>query len=275
VRDPKAIHVSKNAVLKVAIEDVEPNDQQPRKKFADKALKELAASISEHGLMQPLVTRKCGDGYEIIAGERRWRACQLAGMKTVEIIVKEIADEDVYLLALIENIQREDLNPIEEAEAYSQISSARKLTQEQLAEVVGKERSSVANVMRLLKLPKRVRGMVAEGALGMGHARCLLSLSDENEMIKAAQEFLKRGFSTRQAETFVRQKTKGIAEPESGFDPYAQLPGGGAAIKRETEALVRCLGTKVRFAVKGRRGKIEIDFSSVDELNRLIEHLKG
>ena len=266
-RDPK------NAVLKLAIEDIEPNQQQPRKHFKDQALRELANSIAEHGLMQPIVTRKRGDAYEIIAGERRWRASQLAGLKTVDVIVKDIAEDDVFVLALIENIQREDLNPIEEAEAYRQIIDQRNLTQEQLAEAVGKERSSIANVLRLLKLPRRVRSMVAEGALGMGHARSLLSLKKEEDMVKAAQEFVKRGFSARQAEAYVRQKNK-PAEGETEVDPYAGVPGGAEAIKRETEALVRSLGTKVRFAINGRRGKIEIDFSSFDELNRLIEQLK-
>jgi ParB family chromosome partitioning protein len=266
-RDPK------NAILKIAIEDIEPNHNQPRKHFPDQALRELANSIAEHGLMQPLVTRKNGDSYQIIAGERRWRASQLAGLKTVDVIIKDVADDDVFVLALIENIQREDLNPIEEAEAYRQIIDQKNLTQEQLAQAVGKERSSIANVLRLLKLPKRIRSMVAEGALGMGHARSLLSLSKEDDMVKAAQEFVKRGFSARQAEAYVRQKVKPAGEAEN-FDPYAAVPGGAAAIKRETEALVRSLGTKVRLAVKGRRGKIEIDFSSFDELDRLIEHLK-
>jgi ParB family chromosome partitioning protein len=265
-RDPK------NAVLKVAIEDIEPNQKQPRKHFQDKALRELANSISEHGLMQPIVVRKTGDSYEIIAGERRWRASQLAGLKTAEVIVKDVADDDVFVLALIENIQREDLNPIEEAEAYRQIIDQKNLTQEQLAEAVGKERSSIANTLRLLKLPDRVRSMVGEGALGMGHARTLLSFKSEAEMVKAAQEFVKRGFSARQAEAYVRQQLKPASEAED-VDPYAAL-GGAAAVQRETEALVRSLGTKVRFAVNGRRGKIEIDFSSFDELNRLIEQLK-
>ena len=270
---PRSTRDPKNAVLKVAIEDIEPNQKQPRKHFQDKALRELANSISEHGLMQPIVVRKTGDVYEIIAGERRWRASQLAGQKTVEVIIKDVADDDVFVLALIENIQREDLNPIEEAEAYRQIIDQRNLTQEQLAEAVGKERSSIANVLRLLKLPPRVRSMVAEGALGMGHARALLSLKSEEDMVKIAQEFVKRGFSARQAEAYVRQKLKPASEAEDE-DPYVAVPGGAAAVKRETEALVRSLGTKVRFAIKGRRGKIEIDFSSFDELNRLIEQLK-
>ena len=224
--------------------------------------------------MQPLVTRKSGEQYEIIAGERRWRACQLAGLKTVEVIVKDIADDDIFLLALVENIQREDLNPVEEAEAYRQIIDQKNLTQEQLAEVVGKDRSSVANALRLLKLPKRVLGMVAEGALKAGSARCLLSFADQSKMLETAQVFVAGSFSTRQSEAYVRQKLKGTSTGESGVDPYARIPGGEQAIKRETEALIRCLGTKVRFAVKGRKGKIEIDFSSVDELNRLIDHLK-
>ena len=264
---------SKNAILAVAIEDIEPNRAQPRKKFHDHALEELADSIRQHGIMQPIVARKRGSGYEIIAGERRWRAAQLAGLKTVDIVVKELAEEDVFLWALIENIQREDLNPIEEAEAYRQIIGDRELTQEQLAQVVGKDRSSVANALRLLKLPDRVRKMVADGALSMGHARALLSLPSQDAMTKMAKEIVARGLSVRQVERQVKTARSQVSK-DNDADPYALIPGGGEAIKRETEALIRALGTKVRFVVNGRKGKIEIDFSSVDELNRLLDALK-
>jgi ParB family chromosome partitioning protein len=273
VQDPK---VPKQAVLQVAIEDLEPNRGQPRKKFHDHSIQELAENIRQHGLIQPILVRKKAKGFEIIAGERRWRASQAAGLKTVDVIVKDLSDDDAFVVALVENIAREDLNPIEEAEAYRHIIGQRAITQEQLAGVVGKDRSSVANALRLLKLPERVRRMVADGALSMGHARALLSLDSEEAMTKMAQEVVKRGLSVRQVERLVRLARKGAEKAEaSPADPYASIPGGGDAIRRETDILVRRLGTRVRINAAGRRGKIEIDFSSPDELDRLIGILKG
>jgi ParB family chromosome partitioning protein len=263
------------AVLQVAIEDIEANRKQPRKRFVDSSLNELAESIRQHGLMQPIVVRRLGGGYEIVAGERRWRAAQLAGLKQVEVVVKELAEQDVFLWALIENIQREDLNPIEEAEAYKQIIDDRSLTQEQVAEMVGKDRSSVANALRLLRLPDRVRKMVADGALSMGHARALLSLGDPDEMTKVAQAIVARGLSVRQVEKLVKARREAQAASGAGNkDPFVGLPGGAPAVERETEALMRVYGTRVRFAVNGKKGKIEIDFSSVEELDRLLDLLK-
>jgi len=268
---PRPREAGKN-VLSVAIEDIEPNRGQPRKKFHDHTLAELAESIREQGLMQPILVRKRARGFEIIAGERRWRACQLAGLKTVEVIVKDLSDEDAFLWALVENIQREDLNPIEEAEAYRQLIQQKKLTQEQLAGAIGKDRSSVANALRLLKLPERVRKMVVDGALSMGHARALLALDDAEAMVKTAQEIVKRGLSVRQVEKLVRAQDGGGDEAE---DPYTEVPGGAEAVRRETEALMRRYGTRVRFVVGGGKGKIEIDFSSMEELDRLVVLLKG
>jgi ParB family transcriptional regulator, chromosome partitioning protein len=265
---------TRRAVLQVGIEELEPNRNQPRKKFQDHSLRELSDSIAEHGLMQPILARKKGSGYEIIAGERRWRASQLAGLKRVDVIVKELSDDDTFVWALIENLQREDLNPIEEADAYRTIIDQRSLTQEKLAQVVGKDRSSVANALRLLKLPDRVRKMVADSALSMGHARALLSLSTPEEMTKTAQEVVKRGLSVRQVEKLVRTKRGGGESSGGSVDVYAQIPGGAEAVRREAELLQRALGTRVRFVVNGRKGKIEIDFSSVEELDRLIESLK-
>ena len=265
----------RGGILNVAIEDVEPNRSQPRRKFHDHKISELADNIRQHGMMQPILVRKKDKGFEIIAGERRWRASQLAGLKSVDVIVKDLSDEDSFLWALVENIQREDLNPIEEAEAYRQILDERGLTQEQLSEIVGKDRSSVANALRLLKLPERVRKMVADGALSMGHARALLSLENAEAMTKMAQEVVKRGLSVRQVEKLVRLVRAKQPPAQAPVDPYAAIPGGGVAIRRETELLMRQLGTKVRLVVKGRKGKIEIDFSSADELDRLLAVIKG
>jgi ParB family chromosome partitioning protein len=264
-------------VQSVPIEDVRPNRLQPRKTFDDATLQELADSIREHGLMQPILVRKKGTGFEIIAGERRWRACQKAGLKTIEVIVKDLADEEVFEWALIENIQREDLNPIEEAEAYRRLLETGGLTQEQLAVRVSKDRSTIANALRLLKLPDEVRRQVIAGALSMGHARALLSLESPDEMIRMARDVVKRGLSVREVERAVRVVRKAQQEKTDGAneDPYAHLPGGEPAVRRVTEELMRVLSTRVRIAPQGRRGRIEIDYSSPEELDRLIAQLKG
>ncbi len=263
-------------VMNVPIEDVRPNRQQPRKSFDDATLLELSDSIKTHGLMQPVLVRQRGNGFEIIAGERRWRACQKAGLKVIEVVVRDLAEAEVFEWALIENIQREDLNPIEEAEAYRRLLDSTKMTQEQLALRVAKDRSTVANALRLLKLPEEVRRQVIAGVISMGHARALLSLESADHMIKMARDVVKKGLSVREVERRVRDLRKAATagskpEPE---DPYGALPGGRPAVERVTTELVRSLGTKVRIIPQGKRGKIEIDFSSADELERLIGQLR-
>ncbi|MCK6547658.1 ParB/RepB/Spo0J family partition protein [Myxococcota bacterium] len=273
----------RRGVLTVPIEDVHPNRHQPRKTFDDATLDELAASIKEHGLMQPVLVRKRGNALEIIAGERRWRACQRAGLKTVEVIVKDLADSEVFEWALIENIQREDLNPIEEAEAYRRLLDSSNMTQEQLAERLSKDRSTIANALRLLRLPDDVRRQVIAGALSMGHARALLALDDGEQMIKMARDTVKKGLSVREVEKAVRLLKKSPngepaadGTPAPGApDPFAELPGGAHAVRRVTDELTRRLSTRVRIVPSGRKGKIEIDWSSPGELERLIQHLKG
>lgn len=266
----------KKVTLHVPIEEVHPNRFQPRKTFDDSSLEELAASIKEHGLMQPILVRKKAGGYEIIAGERRWRGCQLAGLTEIEVIVKDLADDQIFEWALIENIQREDLNPIEEAEAYRRLLDTSGMTQEQLAHRVSKDRSTIANALRLLKLPDEVRRQVIAGAISMGHARALLSLDDEDAMVRMAKDIVKKGLSVREVERAVRAlKKEASANAEPPADPFAQLPGGRAAVERTAGELRRRLGTKVRIVPQGKRGRIEIDFASVDELDRLIDMLKS
>ncbi len=275
---PAAATDNRRNILNVAIEDVHPNKSQPRKDFDQAALEDLAASIKEHGLMQPILVRKRAQGYEIIAGERRWRATQKAGLKTIDVIVKELSDPDAFVIALIENIQREDLNPIELAKAYKQLMDDQSLTQDQVAERVGKDRSTVANSLRLMKLPSEVQRQVVAGALSMGHARALLALEDEEAISKMAREIVKRGLSVREVEKLVRESREKAPAEEGAtpaVDPYASIPGGAAAVKRETEALIRRYGARVRIAVAGKRGKIEIDFGSPDELERILGVLKG
>jgi ParB family chromosome partitioning protein len=262
----------RSGVMRVSIEQVRPNKSQPRKSFDDTSLAELAASIQEHGLMQPILVRKHGRGFEIIAGERRWRACQRAGLQSLDVIVKDLADEESFEWALIENIQREDLNPIEEAEAYRRLLESGGLTQEQLAVRVSKDRSTIANSLRLLKLPDEVRRQVVSGALSMGHARALLALDSDDAMVKMGREAVSKGLSVREVERRVRSVRSGPSG-STAADPYEALPGGAPAVKRTQEALRRTLGTKVRITANGKRGRIEIDFASPDELNRLIDHL--
>lgn len=262
--------------MQVPIEDVRPNRMQPRKTFDDAPLEELAASIREHGLMQPILVRSRGNGFEIIAGERRWRACQRAGLKTIEVIVKDLAEQEVFEWALIENIQREDLNPIEEAEAYRRLLETTDMTQERLAVRIGKDRSTIANALRLLKLPDEVRRQVISGALSMGHARALLALETQDEMVKSAREVVKRNLSVREVERLVRAARKNESGvPATAPDPYVHLPGGAPAVRRVTDELVRRLGTKVRVVAQGRRGRIEIDYASPEELDRLLLQLKN
>jgi len=264
--------LARRGVLRVPIEDIHPNRFQPRKTFDDDALDELARSIEEHGLMQPVLVRRKENEFEIIAGERRWRACQKAGLKTIEVIVKDLADETSFEWALIENIQREDLNPIEEAEAYRRLLEIGNLTQEQLATKVSKDRSTVANALRLLRLPDEVRRQVVSGALSMGHARSLLALDDEDDIVAMARDIVKKGLSVREVERRVRQlKTTSTDKPRR--DPFEFVPGGEPAVKRTQEQLRRSLGTRVRIVPSGKKGKIEIDYASSDELERLIDAL--
>jgi ParB family chromosome partitioning protein len=264
----------KRGVLSVPIEEVRPNRQQPRKTFDDATLLELADSIKEHGLMQPILVRRHGSAFEIIAGERRWRACQKAGLKEIDVIVKDLAEAEVFEWALIENIQREDLNPIEEAEAYKRLLESSGVTQEQLATRVAKDRSTIANALRLLKLPDEVRRQVIAGAISMGHARALLALESPDDMVKMAREVVKKGLSVREVERLVRATRKATDDPKPEEDPFAHLPGGRVAVKRVTDDLIRSLGTKVRIVPQGAKGKIEIDFASPDELDRLIAQLR-
>lgn len=278
---PRDGELPKKGVLAVAIEDVHPNRFQPRKTFDDATLDELSQSIKEHGLMQPILVRKRGQAFEIIAGERRWRACQRAGLKTIEVIVKDLADSEVFEWALIENIQREDLNPIEEAEAYRRLLDSANITQEQLATRLSKDRSTIANALRLLRLPDEVRRQVIAGALSMGHARALLALDDPDAMVRMARDTVKRGLSVREVERAVRAVKKSAEEAAeanaanpSANDPYADIPGGAPAVRRVTEELVRTFGTRIRIVPQGKKGRIEIDYGSSAELERLVGQLR-
>jgi ParB family chromosome partitioning protein len=251
----------------VAIEEVHPSATQPRKHFDDTRLQELAESIRAQGIIQPLVVRvREGGGFELIAGERRWRAAQRAGLHEVPVVVREIAADRAFEMALVENLQREDLNPIEEAEGYQRLVSEYGYTQESLATRVGKERSTVANALRLLKLPAPVRTLVVGGQLGMGHARALLGLEVEAAIERLARQTVARGLSVRQVETLVRK------EREPAKDDGAAAPARQSAAARDlTERLQRALVARVRLVEEGQgRGKIEIHYTSLDELDAIL-----
>ena len=257
-----------SGVLYVSIDDIKPNASQPRKSFDEEKLEELAASIEAHGLIQPIVLRKLGKGYEIVAGERRWRAARMAGLKEVPCIVKELSDEENMLLAIIENMQREDLNPIEEAEGIKQMIDTYGLTQEQVSYSVGKSRPYITNSLRLLKLPGKVQELTATGEITTGHARALASIKSQQKQIDLAVRAARDGLSVRQIENLARE-TK---TPEK---KTAKAKTKSADEKRVEEDLKNALGTRVNLNRKGQKGKIEIEFYSAEELERLIELLKS
>ena len=256
----------------VDLDLISPNEHQPRQRLDEGGLDELARSIKANGVIQPIVVRKVDGGYRIIAGERRWRAAQRAGLMRVPVVVKDVApgnDAQVLEMALIENIQREDLNPIDEAAAYEKLSSDFRMTQEEIAAAVGKDRSSVANHLRLLKLPQEVRAEVAGGRLSMGHARALLAIDDEGGQRQVAREVIAQNLSVRETETRVKR----LAHPSAA--PNAPARQADVHTRAAEERLRLALGTRVRIVRKARGGRVEIDFVSEDELQRLFEALTG
>lgn len=246
------------------IDLLSPNPSQPRGEWDEARLDELAQSIRTHGVIQPILVRRAGDGVEIVAGERRWRAAQRAGLLKVPVVYRDVPDEKMLEVALIENIQREDLNPIEEAQAYRKLSDEFQLSQEQIATQVGKDRATVANYMRLLKLPVEVRNDVASGAVSMGHARALVSLTDEQAQRRIAREIVSRGLSVRETENLVRREESAPIVPM----PRRLDPNTRAAEDRMKVALGT---THVRIVRKAKGGRIEVDFADEDELQRLYE----
>jgi ParB family chromosome partitioning protein len=241
-----------------------PNPRQPRTEMDDARLDELAQSIKSNGVLQPILVRRVDDRFEIVAGERRWRAAQRAGLLKVPVTVREVPDDKLLEVALVENIQRENLNPIEEAQAYKRLVDDLQLSQEHVAVSVGKDRATVANYMRLLRLPGEVRRDVASGALTMGHARALLSLPDEASQRQVARDVMSRGLSVRETEALVRREPARPARPSKPADPNTRAA---------EEQLRLSLGTRVRIVRKARGGRIEVDFANEDELQRLYERL--
>jgi ParB family chromosome partitioning protein len=253
--------------LEIDVDLLRPNKFQPRVSMDDDRIEELSRSIRSNGIIQPIVVRKVEKGYEIIAGERRWRAAQRAGLLKVPVVVRDIPEDRLLAVALIENIQREDLNPIDEAVAYRRLSDEFHLTQEQIADAVGKDRSSIANYVRLLRLPQEVRANVASNALSMGHARALLALPDEQAQLRLARDIISRSLSVRETEALVKKAGEpALEKPEQKVDVHTRVA---------EDKLRLALGTRTRIVRKGKGGRIEIDFVSEDELQRLYERLVG
>ncbi len=247
------------------IDLLKPNPLQPRQQIDESALDSLAQSIRSHGVIQPIVVRRTAAGNEIIAGERRWRAAQRAGLLKVPVVFRDVPDDKLLEVALIENIQREDLNPIEEAQAYRRLTDEFRLSQEAVAAAVGKDRATISNYMRLLRLPAEIHQDLASRALTMGHARALAGLTDDRAQRRVAREIVSRGLSVREAEALVRRESQPPVPPP----PRRIEPNTRAAEER----LRLALGTRVRIIRKGAGGRIEIDVGSEEELQRLYETL--
>lgn len=257
---------SVETVENIHVKSIKPNPYQPRKIFDDEAIQELSASIKEHGILQPIIVRKKGTTYEIVAGERRFRAAKLAGLEELPAIVRNLTDEETMELAILENLQREDLTPIEEAEAYSQLIGNLKLTQEQLAFRLGKSRSHIANHIRLLALPEKVRGMLTEGTLSMGHGRTLLGLNKKTQILSVAERTLKEGLNVRQLERLVQNLNEDV--PRETKKEQKDL------FLQERESHLRdYFGTSVKIKKTKNKGKIEIEFFSEEDLERILELL--
>jgi len=261
---PVVATIPGRTLLMLPVEAIERNPKQPRKRFEESKLEELAASIREHGIVEPILVRKDGARYRILAGERRWRAAQRAGLAEVPAVLREASEREAFELALVENLQRTDLNAIEEAEAYEVLLRDHGLTQERIAERVGKERSTVANALRLLKLPEDVRDLVRGGELDMGHARALLGLEDQDAIRKTALRAVREGLSVRATEALVRllgMKGKRKAPP------IAETPG----IRALAHRLQRRLGARVRVIPKSAvAGRLEVEYTSLDELDGIL-----
>ncbi len=265
---PEKKKVNTIEILELEINSIVPNEYQPRKIFNDKALNELVASIKEKGVIQPVIVRKtAGSVYQLIAGERRWRSAKLAGLDHIPVIVKDAAPVEALELALIENIQREDLNPLETAEAFHRLIKDFKLTHDDLSRKVGKDRATVTNYIRILKLPANIRKWIAEGSLSIGHAKALLQVDNQRIQIEIAIKIIRKGLSVREAETLCK---KGPSGSKRSVTKAAKDP----QIASLEEKMMHSLGTKVRLIHNSnKKGRIEIEYYSLDELDRLLEIL--
>ncbi len=258
--EPKVVETG---VTQIPIESIRPNQYQPRREFSESAIEELANSIKEKGVLTPILVRRALRGYELIAGERRLRAVLKLGLNTIPALVKEVTEEEALELALIENIQREDLNPIEEAQAYHMLMDRFGLTHEELAQRVGKDRSTITNMLRLLELPDTVQDDVSRGTLTMGHARTLLGLATPQQMAEVANLIKEKQYSVRQTEALVNRLKAGLGRRKT-------KPSVDIHVQELEEKIRKVLGTKVNVITRGNGGKIIIEFNTLDELDRLL-----
>lgn len=250
-------------VIQIDINNILPSESQPRKVFRDEALKELSASIKEKGILQPVIVSRLEDGFfRLIAGERRWRASRLAGLAKIPALIKDVSSQAALEIALIENIQREELNPIETAEALQRLHGEFNLSQEDLSKRVGKDRSTIANYLRILKLPAEIKSYINDNILSIGHAKVVLSLQSKQKQIEAAKKIVKHALSVRAAEALCKRLSD-----EQPIEKKEKLP----EVADLEDKLIKALGTKVRIHHKGKKGKIEIEYYSLDELDRLLE----
>lgn len=260
------------ADMEIDINKIEPNRSQPRRNFDEKALEELASSIRQYGIIQPLIVKKIDDYYEIIAGERRWRGAKIAGLTKVPVIIKDYKDVSSYEIALIENIQRENLNPMEEAAGYKKIAEELHISQEEIAEKVGKSRSAVANFMRLLNLDSRVQNFIIENKISAGHAKALLSIEDKNMQFELAEKIIEEELSVRATE----QCVKALLEKKEKHqeEKITETIFKTESYKTLENDLKTILGTKVKLNAKKNKGKIEIEYYSDEDLDRIIGLIK-
>ncbi|MBN1217982.1 MAG: ParB/RepB/Spo0J family partition protein [Anaerolineae bacterium] len=257
--------------IEVPVDQISPNPRQPRQTMDQAKLQDLANSIIEHGLIQPLIVTRAGTSYQLVAGERRWRACQLAGLATAPVIVKETSPQQMLELAIVENIQRADLNPLEEAEAYTQLMEEFGLTQEAVAERVGKSRTAVANTVRLLNLPDEIKEALATAEISEGHARALLGLKRKRDQLDILETIVKRGLNVRQTETLVRQRLSGEETPSKPARPPLTTHDKSMLARFESK-----LGTKVELTrTDEETGKVVIHFYSQEELQAIFSAILG
>ncbi|MEI4455467.1 ParB/RepB/Spo0J family partition protein [Bacillus velezensis] len=262
------VDLSEETVEEIKISDLRPNPYQPRKQFDDESLAELKESIIQHGILQPIIVRKSLKGYDIVAGERRYRAAKLAGKETVPAIVRDLSESLMREVALLENLQREDLSPLEEALAYDSLLKHLDLTQEQLAKRLGKSRPHIANHLRLLTLPESIQNLIAEGTLSMGHGRTLLGLKNKNKLEPLVKKVVEEQLNVRQLEQLIQQLNNNVPRETKKKEPVQDV-----VLKERESYLQNYLGTTVNIKRQKKKGKIEIEFFSNEDLERILELL--
>jgi ParB family chromosome partitioning protein len=269
---PEFGQAESKALLYCGIEEIIPNRSQPRKHFDESKLRELAESIREKGVLEPLIVRRSDQGYELIVGERRWRAAQKAGLKEVPVVVKEVEKREALEISLIENLQREDLNPIEAAEGFKDLIEEFNISQEDLSKRIGKDRTTITNTLRLLKLPAEVRNQLLQNRITSGHARALLSLESRDKQKELCALIIKKGLSVREAEAIARRWSE---KPKRSITPVKKRGDLESQLTSLQDSLRKYLGTKVQITQKGQKGKIEIEYYSHEDLERIVETILG